>query len=108
LRLSQKQLTTLSFLIPFDPMSIYDGIAPSVLSARLTEAQDAYHALNLGAKVVSIGFGDKKTAFTPADVRRLAAYIAELQTALSIASGSSSVTSTSAAGGLAATATWTR
>ena len=89
-------------------MSIYDGIAPSVLSARLAEAQTAYHSLNMGAKVVSTGLGDKKLTFTPADVRRLASYIAELQTALSIASGSSSVTSTSAAGGLAATATWTR
>jgi len=89
-------------------MSIYDGIAPSVLSARLAEAQDAYHALNLGAKAVGLSIGDKRINFTAADVRRLAAYISELQTALSIASGSSSVTSTSAAGGLAATATWTR
>ena len=89
-------------------MSIYDGIAPSVLSARLAEAQDAYHALNMGAKVVSTGLGDKKLTFTPADVRRLATYISELQTALAIASGTSTTTSSTAAGGLAAVAQWTR
>jgi hypothetical protein len=89
-------------------MSIYSGISVTTLTARLAEAQDAYHALSLGKQTVSLSLGDKRLTFTPADVRRLSAYISELQTALSIASGSSSATSTSAAGGMAAVATWTR
>lgn len=83
-------------------MSIYDGIALSVLSARLTEAQDAYHSLNLGAKAVSLGLGDKKITFTAADTRRLASYISQLQQAIAVAQGNS------AASGLTSVATWTR
>ncbi len=83
-------------------MSIYDGIAPSVLSARLTEAQDAYHALSLGKQTVSLSIGDKRLTFTPADTRRLASYIAQLQREIAIASGNAT------ASGLTAVATWTR
>lgn len=65
-------------------MSIYTGIDPSVLTARLTEAQDAYHALAVGTQTVSVRIGDMAVAVTPADLPRLARYILELQNALGI------------------------
>jgi hypothetical protein len=83
-------------------MSIYSGIAPSVLAARLTEAQDAYHALSIGAKAVSLGLGDKKITFTAADTRRLASYISQLQQANAVAQGIST------SSGITAVASWIR
>lgn len=65
-------------------MSIYTGIDPSVLQARLTDAQDAYHALAVGGQTVSVKLGDKAVAYTPATLDKLAAYIRELQAALGI------------------------
>lgn len=66
-------------------MSIYTGIDPNVLQARLTEAQDAYHVLAVGGQTVSVKLGDKAVAYTPANLDKLAAYIRELQAALGIA-----------------------
>lgn len=83
-------------------MSIYTGISTATLQSRLTEAQDAYHALSLGKQTVSLSIGDKRLTFTPADTRRLASYIAQLQREIAIASGNAT------ASGLYATATWTR
>lgn len=68
-------------------MSIYTGISLATLQTRLTEAQDAFHALNTGAQTVSISTGDKRINFTPAEVDKLRAYIADLQRAIAIASG---------------------
>lgn len=69
-------------------MSIYTGIPLSTLQTRLAEAQDAFHALNTGTQTVSLSTGDKRLVFTAADVDKLRAYIRELQTAISVASGS--------------------
>lgn len=74
-------------------MSIYAGIALSTLQARLTEAQDAFHALNTGAQVVSLAQGDQRLSFSPADIDRLRIYIRDLQNAISIVSGSSAALS---------------
>ena len=83
-------------------MSIYDGISVTTLTARLAEAQDAYHALSLGKQTVSLSLGDKRLTFTPADTRKLASYISQLQQAINVASGNAT------ASGLTAVATWTR
>lgn len=69
-------------------MGIFSGVSASTLTAWLTESQSAYHALNSGQQVVSLAYGDKRLAFTPATADRLAQYIRELQTALAIANGS--------------------
>ena len=68
-------------------MSIYTGISLAVLQTRLTEAQDAYHDLNTGAQTVSLSTGDKRFAFTAAEVDKLARYIRELQSAIAIQQG---------------------
>ncbi len=65
-------------------MSIYSGIDPAVLQTRLSEAQDAYHALAVGGQTVSVKLGDKAVAYTPADLARLGQYIRELQGALGL------------------------
>jgi hypothetical protein len=83
-------------------MSIYTGISVTTLTARLTEAQDAYHALSLGKQTVSLSLGDKRLTFTPADTRRLASYIAQLQREIDIANGNAT------GSGLYSTAVWTR
>jgi hypothetical protein len=83
-------------------MSTFTGIAPATLTAWLTEAQEAFHALNVGQQAVSIGTGDKRLAFTAADVDKLRAYIADLQRALAIASGQPDTR------GRPAVARWTR
>ena len=67
-------------------ISIYTGIDPDVLQERLTEAQDAYHALAVGSQTVSVKLGDKAVSYTPADLDKLAAYIRELQAALGLSS----------------------
>jgi hypothetical protein len=68
-------------------MSIYAGISLATLQSRLTEAQDAYHALNTGAQTVSISTGDKRLSFTPATVDKLRTYIKDLQSAIDVAQG---------------------
>lgn len=65
-------------------MSIYDGIDPSDLQDRLTEAQDAYHLLAIGGQTQSVKMGDKAVSFTAADLDKLARYIRELQGALGL------------------------
>lgn len=72
-------------------MSIYAGIDPTVLQTRLSEAQDAYHALAVGGQTVSVRMGDKAVAFTPADLDKLARYIRELQAALGLATATRGV-----------------
>lgn len=63
-------------------MSIFTGIPLEVLAARLSESQDALHALSTGAQTVSVGTGDTRVSFTPATVSTLRAYIADLQAAI--------------------------
>jgi hypothetical protein len=82
-------------------MSIYTGISLATLQTRLSEAQDAFHSLNMGAQAVSLGIGDKKLTFTPADVSKLRTYIKDLQVAISVAQGGT-------APGVSSVATWTR
>lgn len=72
-------------------MSIYDGIDPAVLQVRLTEAQDAYHALAVGGQTVSVRMGDKAVAFTAADLGRLGQYIRELQGTLGLSTATRGV-----------------
>lgn len=84
-------------------MSIYSGIPLATLEARLTEAQDALHALVTGTLTMSLGSADKRLTFNQADIPALRVYIADLQRAIRIASGD-----TSGARRSPAIATWTR
>lgn len=93
--------------IPVSPrcirgMSIYSGIPLATLQTRLTEAQDALHALLTGTLTVSLGAGDKRLAFNQADIPALRTYIADLMRAIAIASGAASGSRAPAV------ATWTR
>lgn len=83
-------------------MSIYDGIPLATLSARLAEAQDALHQINVGTKTVSLNVSGKQVAFTATSADKLRAYIRELQTAIAVSSGSA------AAARPYSVATWTR
>lgn len=82
-------------------MSEFTGVSLITLNARLTEAQTALHDLSVGKKTVSIGTGDKRISFTPADVRQLRAYIGRLQLEIAIRAGGSAAQPYSVA-------TWTR
>ena len=85
-------------------MSIYDGISTATLQTRLVEAQDALHALLVGTKTVSLSLGDKRLTFAnaPDQIAKLTSYIAQLQTAIAIAQG------TTPANTFTSVATWTR
>lgn len=64
-------------------MSLFTGIAPETLQARLTAAQTALLDLEAGALAVSVRASDgKSVTFTPADSERLRRHIRELQAAL--------------------------
>ena len=82
-------------------MSIYDGISGATLATWLADAQTALHALATGQKTVSVGMGDIKVSYTPADVDKLKRHIRELQTAIAVLAGTSTPTPY-------AVATWTR
>lgn len=82
-------------------MSIYTGISLTTLQTRLAEAQDAWHGLNTGQQTVSLSIGDKRLAFTAAEIDKLRRYITELQAEISVAQGASAKT-------LASVARWTR
>jgi len=82
-------------------MSIYAGIATSTLRTWLSEAQTAYHELITGTLVVSVSLGDQRLSFNQAQAPALAAHIRSIQTAIAIASGSTSAARP-------AVATWNR
>lgn len=82
-------------------MSIYTGIATTTLQTWLTEAQTAYHALAIGKSSASLSLGDKRVAFTAAEIPALRAHIASLQTAIAVNTGTST-------GQPYSVATWTR
>lgn len=46
---------------------------------QLDQALTARHALLTGTARVSVGFGDRRIEYVPADLRKLDAYIAELR-----------------------------
>ena len=83
-------------------MSIYSGIPLATLQSRLTEAQDALHALLTGSLTASVSTGDKRITFHQTEIPALRTYIADLLRAISIASGSAP------ASRAPAVATWTR
>jgi hypothetical protein len=82
-------------------MNVYAGIATTTLQTWLTEAQSAYHALSIGKQTVSLSIGDKRVAFTAAEVPQLRNHINQLQTAIAINQGTST-------GKPYSVATWTR
>lgn len=63
-------------------MATFDGISLATLTAWLTEAQTAYHALCTGTKVVTVRQGDTSLTFTETQKSALSSYISELQTAM--------------------------
>lgn len=63
-------------------MATFDGIPLETLSAWLSEAQIAYHALSTGTQTVSVASGEDRVSFTAADPGKLKSYISELQTAI--------------------------
>ena len=68
-------------------MSEFTGVSSATLQTWLTEAQAALHQLSVGTALVSLGAGDKRMAFTPADTAALRKYILRLQIALTVAQG---------------------
>lgn len=59
----------------------------TVLKIRLAEAEDAYHRLQLGAKLVSATKDGRSFQYTAANVPALKAYIAELKTSIASLEG---------------------
>ena len=66
-------------------MSSYLGIDPTVLQARLTEAQAAYHKLSTGQKAVTVTHDGRSVQYDRTSIANLRAYIEELQRALGLA-----------------------
>ncbi len=56
----------------------------ATLQARLAEAEDALHRLEMGESVVSVSTGDRSANYGRADAPRLRAYIHELKCALGL------------------------
>lgn len=82
-------------------MSLFSGVSTATLTTWLSEAQTALHEVSIGKRTVTLALGDKRVSFSPADVRALRAHIAQIQTAIAIATGSTSASPVSVA-------TWTR
>lgn len=71
-------------------MSIYAGVAVTTLKSWLADAQAALPVLITGKQTVSVALGDKRVAFTPAQVADLRRHITELQTAIAAAESAGS------------------
>lgn len=82
-------------------MSLFTGVSVATLQGWLVEAQLALHEVATGKRTVTLALADKRIQFGPADVRNLRSHIAQLQTAIAVATGSSSASPVSVA-------TWTR
>lgn len=54
----------------------------TTLQTRLTEAEQAYHSLQMGASQVEIQKGDRQVKFNLASVDKLRLYIGELKSQL--------------------------
>jgi hypothetical protein len=59
----------------------------ATLQARLAEAEDAYHKLVTGTKVVKVEHGDMRQEYTKAELGMLRAYIADLRSQIVAAGG---------------------
>lgn len=79
-------------------MSIYAGTAVSTLKTWLADAQAALPVLITGKQTVSVALGDKRVAFTPAQVADLRRHITELQTCIAAAESSGSAVALTASG----------
>ena len=82
-------------------MSLFTGVSTATLTVWLSEAQTALHEVSIGKRTVTLALGDKRVSFSPADVRALRAHIAQIQTAIAIATGNTT-------GSPVSVATWTR
>lgn len=51
-------------------------------TTRLAEAEAARHALMVGERAVSVRYNDREVRFTPADMGKLDAYIAQIKSTL--------------------------
>lgn len=70
---------------------VTDPIERAKLQAKLDEARDALHKLQLGQSArVLVDQNGERVEFTPATVTRLTAYIAELEALLGLANGRAS------------------
>ena len=62
----------------------------SIIEARLTEAEAAYHAVTVGRREVEVSYGmgdsSRTVKYTPADADKLLGYIKDLKQALGLAS----------------------
>ena len=82
-------------------MSLFSGVSTATLTTWLSEAQTALREVSIGNRTVTLALGDKRVSFSPADVRALRAHIAQIQTAIAIATGNTT-------GSPVSVATWTR
>lgn len=57
---------------------------PATLQARLTEAEEALHRLQIGEQTASVGYDGKSVSYTQANIGALRAYIRELEAALGL------------------------
>lgn len=46
---------------------------------RLAEAEEAYHALQIGGRQVSVRMGENAIEYSPADAGKLAGYVGQLR-----------------------------
>jgi hypothetical protein len=83
-------------------MNEFSGISTATLRTWLIDGQAAMQQLALGKQTVAVATADGKSIrFTPGDMDKLRSYLRRLQTAISIAEGTSS-------GQPWSVATWTR
>ena len=72
----------------FDPnQTILAGVAKATLQQWLSDAQNAYQQLVMGAKVVSASYDGKSVTYAQADRAALESWIATLQRQLGINRG---------------------
>jgi len=60
----------------------------SVLKTRLSEAEEAYHQLQMGAKEQEMQLNGRRVVYTPANASRLLSYISELKAQIAKLDGS--------------------
>ena len=60
----------------------------SVLKTRLSEAEDAYHLLQMGSKEQEMQLNGRKVVYTPASIGQLRSYISDLKAQIAKIEGS--------------------
>lgn len=59
----------------------------AALRAKLKEAEDAWHALNIGGGITQVKYGEKMLSYGPQTLANLARYVATLRNELAVCMG---------------------